>query len=73
MKITLDIDLTEEEEAILQFKGRSFEVFAEAAVEAALESLVDENEDEYQEFLREKDLWEEEHKERERWYRRSVG
>ena len=73
MKITIDIDLSEEEEAILEFTGQSFESFADLAIQEALEQLVSENEDEYQEHLREKSFWEEENKERERWYRRSVS
>lgn len=73
MKITIDIDLTAHEEEILEFTNQSFQVFAEAAVEDALVNLVEENEDEYQEHLREKSFWEEENKERERWYRRSVS
>lgn len=73
MKITIDIDLTAHEEEILAFTNQSFRVFAEAAVEDALVNLVEENEDEYQEHLREKSFWEEENKERERWYRRSVS
>lgn len=73
MKITIDIDLSEEEEAILEFTGQSFESFADLAIQEALEQLVSENEDEYQEHLREKSFWEEENKEKERWYRRSVS
>lgn len=73
MKITIDIDLSEEEEAILEFTGQSFESFADLAIQEALERLVDENEDEYQEHLREKSFWEDENKERERWYQRSVS
>lgn len=73
MKITIDIDLSEEEEAILEFTGQSFESFADLAIQEALEQLVSENEDEYQEHLREKSFWEDENKERERWYRRSVS
>ena len=73
MKITIDIDLSEEEEAILEFTGQSFEGFADLTIQEALEQLVSENEDEYQEHLREKSFWEDENKERERWYRRSVS
>lgn len=73
MKITIDIDLSEEEEAILEFTGQSFESFADLAIQEALEQLVSENEDEYREHLREKSFWEEENKEKERWYRRSVS